>query len=214
MKKAALLSTLLLVAGCAGQQNADEQVILSELSVPCSYSCMAGNECSQAVEPMVLKPRVWEVKQSTKVRRCCAEDEAEVARNIETYIPAVPEIYVISANRTVNSMLRDTAEVFAKENLIKVYVAETKVDDPELPEGYAGGIKTIKNRLDNSNNMTVVNSEKQADYVLNTEVSWFDTETKKVPAVKYNMVLNSTDGVKIGEWSEVVHQTAGDRSWW
>ena len=53
-----------------------------------------------------------------------------------------------------------------------------------------------------------------ADYLLNSQVDWFDTPTKQVPAVKYTIELKSTDGVKIGEWTEVVHQADGDRSWW
>ena len=43
---------------------------------------------------------------------------------------------------------------------------------------------------------------------------WFDTPTKQVPAIKYTLTLESKDGVKIGEWTEVVHQADGDRSWW
>ena len=54
----------------------------------------------------------------------------------------------------------------------------------------------------------------ESDYVINSVADWYDTPTKKVPAIKYDLFLNEKDGRVIGEWSEIVHQAEGDRSWW
>jgi hypothetical protein len=53
-----------------------------------------------------------------------------------------------------------------------------------------------------------------ADYVITNEIAWFDTATKTVPAIKYSLGLYNPRGQKLGEWSEILHQVKGDRSWW
>lgn len=216
MKKMALLSTLVLVAGCSSTQKTPETDVypeVAEVAVPCSYSCVENN-CPQVVpEPLVLKPRVTEVYSEHKKRRCCADDEPAAPEQQKTIIPELPEIYVISANRTVNSMLSDAKAVF-QDKPVRMFVADTKAAAADLPGGIDKGVKTIKKRLENTSTAILVNNQPRAEYVVKTAVDWFDTPTKQVPAIKYTLTLESKDGIKIGEWTEVVHQADGDRSWW
>lgn len=215
MKKSVLISALLMAAGCASQQ-ANEQKVYgepAEVSVPCSYSCMENNCLSAVPEPLVLKPRVTEVVSNYKIRRCCPDDAAIASAEQQVIIPDLPEIYVISANRTINSMLNDAKAVF-NDKPVRVFVHDTKLLADDLPKGSEKGLNAAKKRLDNVSTVILAKKSNNADYVINTSIDWFDTPTKQVPAIKYTMELVSTDGVKIGEWSEVVHQTEGDRSWW
>ena len=110
-------------------------------------------------------------------------------------------------------MFNDAKAVF-QDKPVRIFVADTKTADKDLPGGIDKGVKTIKKRLENSSTAILVNSQPRAEYVVNTAVDWFDTPTKQVPAIKYTLTLESKDGIKIGEWTEVVHQADGDRSWW
>lgn len=215
MKKAVVVSIMFAVAGCASA-NTEEQIVYVEtenVGVPCSYSCMQDNCPSAMPEPLVLKPRVTEVVSTVKKRRCCPCDTLQSEEQTQTIIPELPEIYVISANRTVNSMLNDTKAVF-EDKPVKIFVSDTEYTAQDLPKGVEKGVQAIKKRLDNVSTIILASTPQKADYLLNSQVDWFDTPTKQVPAVKYTIELKSTDGIKIGEWTEVVHQADGDRSWW
>lgn len=215
MKKSVLISALLAVAGCASQ-NPQEPEVYAEtqgVSVPCSYSCMENNCLSAVPEPLVLKPRVTETVSSHKKRRCCPDDVLVGSDEQQVIVPDLPEIYVISANRTVSSMLNDAKAVF-NDKPVHVFVQDSKLLADDLPGGADKGLKAAKKRLDNVSTVILAKNAKTAEYIVNTSIDWFDTPTKQVPAIKYTMELVSSDGVKISEWTEVVHQTEGDRSWW
>ena len=217
MKKTVLLGTLLAISGCAAQTAEipeTYQVVYPEtVSVPCSYACLDNNCPQAAAEPLVLKPRVTEVVSTHKKRRCCPDDVLETTEQQQTIIPELPEIYVISANRTVNTMLNDAKAVFG-DKPVKVYIAETQMAAEDLPKGADKGVKSMKKRLNNVSTVILTDKLKDAEYKITTSADWFDTPTKQVPAIKYTLELSGTDGVKIGEWTEVIHQTDGDRSWW
>ena len=72
----------------------------------------------------------------------------------------------------------------------------------------------MKKRFAGISNVIIVESKNEAEYVVDSAVDWYDTATKTVPAIKYDMFLKSKDGRLIGEWSEIIHQAEGDRSWW
>ncbi|MDO4162088.1 MAG: hypothetical protein Q4D80_03670 [Pseudomonadota bacterium] len=230
MEKISLLGMFLVLTGCTaykltGNVNspAEEAVftpetvpaalpVSSEINMPCSYSC-ADNNCSgTAAAPLVLKPRVTETYSEYKKQRDCPDD-VPVAVTPQSRIPDLPEIYVISANRTVNSMLSEAQAVF-QDKTINVYIQDTRPAAADLPGGTAMGVKTIRKRLADTATVLVVDDAAKADYVVKSAADWFDTPTKQVPAIKYTLVLESKDGIKIGEWAEVVHQAEGDRSWW
>ena len=217
MKKTVLLGTLLAIGGCTTQpvevQETYQEVYPETVSVPCSYACIDNNCPQAAAEPLVLKPRVTEVVSAHKKRRCCPDDAAETAEPQQTIVPELPEIYVISANRTVNTMLNDAKAVFG-DKPVKVFVADTQMAADDLPKGADKGTKSMKKRLGDVNTVILTDDVKNAEYKITTAADWFDTPTKQVPAIKYTLELSGTDGVKIGEWTEVIHQTDGDRSWW
>lgn len=219
MKKTAILGILTMVAGCQTtpteptvSDNMIELTGASVMSMPCSYSCPPNAPCGQ-VEPMVLKPRVREVIPSKKSRPCC-EDEIPLFGEPQTYIPDAPEIYVISANRTVNSMLKEAEAFYQQIGEMKIYVEAADVRSNDLPGGTEHGTKTLRKRFGEISNVTLQDSRDEAQYIVTSAIDWYDTATKTVPAIKYDLFLKSKDGRVIGEWSEIIHQTAGDRSWW
>ncbi len=221
MKKIAILGATALLFGCQTSRNvepADNMTVLENYpaaevtGVPCSYSCMPDNPCVQAPEPMVLKPRVRETLGYPRKRPCC--DDAPMFGEPLTYIPDAPEIYVISANRTVNSMLKEAAAFYEQVGTMKVYINDTDIKSSDLPGGIEQGTKTLNKRFSGISNVIVTKTLKDADYVIDSSVDWYDTATKVVPAIKYDMFLKDKSGRLIGEWSEIIHQAEGDRSWW
>ena len=219
MKKTAILGILVLLAGCAAPQG-DEQpqsaVETTEVvtAVPCS--CGPQGSCYSAPRPMVLKPRVTEVlRPNNRKRRCCPDQEPVLpGQEGIVYVPDAPEIYVISANRTVNSMQKEAAAFFEQIGTMKVFVDAAKPKSDDLPGGYEKGTDTLRNRFSNISNVIIVDAPQKADFIVNSVIDWYDTPTKTVPAIKYDMFLNARDGHVIGEWSEIIHQAEGDRSWW
>ncbi|MBP5352278.1 MAG: hypothetical protein J6Y91_00740 [Alphaproteobacteria bacterium] len=223
MKKTAILSALIMVTGCAAApvetqsetpENAVVQTQMTPAAMPCSYSCNSQGGCYSAPQPVVLKPRVTEVLRPNRKRRCCPDEPVLPGQEGIVYVPDAPEIYVISANRTVNSMQKEAAAFLEQIGTMKVYVADAKPKADDLPGGIEKGIDTLRNRFANLNNVILVDRPSQADFIINSVIDWYDTPTKTVPAIKYDMFLNAKDGHVIGEWSEIIHQTEGDRSWW
>ena len=216
MKKTVLLSACVLLASCQTTPPAEsvEAEAVSEVSagMPCSYSCMPNNPCMQTLEPLILRPRVLEVEGQPAKRPCC-NDEPKFG-NLKVYVPDAPEIYVISANRTVNSMLKEAAPFYEQAGTMRVYIDAANFKAADLPGGIEQGTKTLKKRFSEISNVIVTDKLADAQYVVSSQADWFDTATKKVPAIKYDLFLKSGDGRLIGEWSEIIHQAAGDRSWW
>jgi len=229
MKKALVFGGVALLVGCSVCTSPDcDKTTKSEPAVqatsaapvapvvtamPCTSGCIQ-SACSGTTEPMVLKPRVLE-KVEPKRRRPCCDDNADIAVGEEQYyVPDAPEIYVISANRTVNSMQTEAVAFFKQVGAMKVYVDKAEPKSEDLPGGMDKGTETLKKRFAQMENVSVVSKRENADYVVSSRADWFDTATKTVPAIKYDMFLNSPDGQVIGEWSEIIHQAEGDRSWW
>ena len=180
------------------------------LAMPCSSSCGQPN-----CEPMVLKPRVIETAKTKKKRPCCdTGDEFTLFDDDEPIVPDAPEIYVISANRTVNSMLTEAEAFYKTVGAIKIYIDDEERRSDDLPGGMDKGTATLKKRFADMENITLVDDKTQADYIVNCSADWYDTATKVVPAIKFDLYLKNKDGSLFGEWSEIIHQAQGDRSWW
>ncbi len=226
MRKIFLLGAMVLLTGCsvctspdcdkslsAKQPEPEVQAQPATVTMPCMTGC-AQSGCVGRTEPVVLKPRVLEKVQPKHKRPCCDDGVDLLAGEDEYYVPDAPEIYVISANRTVNSMQTEAAAFFKQVGNIKVYIdkAEAKADD--LPGGIEKGTKTLQNRFEQMENVKVIKLKRFADYVVSSRADWFDTATKTVPAIKYDLFLKAPDGQVVGEWSEIIHQAEGDRSWW
>ncbi len=224
-----MLSVLVVLTGCCNERCAQkrkvettpvkseavvvEQPVVANVAVPCSYSCMPNNPCVNAPEPMVLKPRVVETVTNNRRRRPCCDDQP-IGGEVKTYVPDAPEIYVISANRTVNSMLKEAEALYKQAGTMRIYVDKADLKSRDLPGGIEQGTSTLKKRFSNISNVLVMEDRNQADYVVTSAADWYDTATKTVPAIKYDIFLKAKDGHLIGEWSEIIHQAQGDRSWW
>jgi len=222
MKKKLIIGILVLLTGCALHKNetatkdiTNETNITTPVSLnfPCSYSCAKPNDCV-AAEPVVLKPRVTETAEKIKRRPCCDDEPVLPFEAPETYVPDAPEIYVISANRTINSMQNEAEDFYKQVGNIRVYVDKAEPKSDDLPGGMDKGTEIIKKRFAQMNNVTVVENKMAAGYIVYTTADWYDTATKKVPAIKYDLILKGRDDHLIGEWSEIIHQAEGDRSWW
>ena len=216
MKKTILMCACSLLAACQSTSQIEPQVEavpeVVESGMPCSYSCMPNSPCMQTLEPLILRPRVVE-KVGQPAKRPCCNDEPSFG-NLQVYVPDAPEIYVISANRTVNSMLKEAAPFYEQAGTMKVYIGSAELKAKDLPGGVEQGTKTLKKRFADISNVIVVENPAEAQYVVDSRVNWFDTATKKVPAIKYDLFLKTPNGKTFGQWSEIIHQAAGDRSWW
>lgn len=191
-----------------------EVPVTQEVAVPvAAFSCAQVGTC-KTQEPVVLKPRVTEVV-GEKKRPCCDDDAMLLAdENAETYVPDAPEIYVIAANRTVNLMQDEAAPLFKQIGKMKLYVGKATPKSEDLPGGMDKGTNTIRKRVEQMENVTLVKNQFVADYRIDSSANWYDTPTKTVPAIKYDITLKDRGGNLIGEWSEIIHQADGDRSWW
>ena len=208
MNKIAIFCSVFLLVSCSSTTEPQKQEISAPAGVvPCSYSCVqnSGVPCSFKTVSQVQKPRVTEIM--PKKRPCCNDENP----NVGAVIPDSPEIYVISANRTLRSMLVNKDSLL--KNNARIYVAETVNNEQDMPTGYEKGTMALKRGLMNAG-YDVVNDRTLADFILTNEISWFDTATKTIPAIKYSLGLYNTHGQKLGEWSEILHQVNGDRSWW
>ena len=206
MRKFGMMCCVFMLAACSNARTTDDsQQPVAPATIPCSYSCASASvPCPYAVN--VQKPRVTEIM--PKSRPCCDDKNP----NAKQVIPDAPEIFVISANRTLRSMLNEKEVLFGKKS--KIFVAETINNEPDMPTGIEKGTAALKRGLNNNENIEIVSDREDAEYVVTSEVSWFDTATKTVPAVKYSLGLFDAKGQKIGEWNEILHQAKGDRSWW
>lgn len=226
MKKTVLFSTLLLLAGCACPfdnclKNEDVNIPLAKktntsvvVQEVCSAQTSEQNKC-KTLAPVVLKPRVTETLSANKKRPCCNDENSWLeGENDVTYVPDAPEIYVISANRAVNTMQKEAEPLFKQVGRMKVYVDKATEMSDDLPGGIDKGTDIIKKRMQQMENVKVVNNKLVADYTLGSSADWYDTPTKTVPAIKYNIILKDRGDNLIGEWSEIIHQAEGDRSWW
>ena len=217
MKKTVICATLAILSGCATQKNNQQEIIMQQEVVcehvePCVQNIQLITNC-EAEKPEVLRPRVTDEISDAKIRRCCPNDVPS-DNKIQTVIPNLPEIYSISANRTANKMLKDITPAFADLDVVKVYVSEEAETQQDLPDGFSEGIKTLKYRLSNASNILLVEDKQQADYILNNKIKWYDTPYKNVPSIKYDIILLDKDNKTIGEWSEIMYQAEGDKSWW
>lgn len=221
MKKTALFSAVMFMAGCtSAPQNLEQtppepKVSPAAVMINMPTGCCQQRGCYSVPQPVVLKPRVTEVLRPNVKRRCCPDD-APILPGQEgiVYVPDAPEIYVISANRAVTAMQKEAAPFFEQIGTMKVYVDKAQPKSDDLPGGTEKGTETLKNRFSNISQVIVTDSPQQADFIVNSVIDWYDTPTKTVPAIKYDLFLNAKDGHVIGEWSEIIHQTEGDRSWW
>ena len=208
--------TMPTVVQTAGQETTDitAEEVTAPAAVSGTYGCAVKEKC-QMQEPIVLKPRVKEYVGAENRRPCCDDDDSWMpSENAETYVPDAPEIYVIAANRAFNTMQEEAAPLFKQIGRMKVYLDKAEPKSDDLPGGIEKGMEIIKKRLEQTDKVTLVKNEFVADYKIGSTADWYDTPTKTVPAIKYDITFKDRGDNLIGEWSEIIHQAEGDRSWW
>lgn len=128
-------------------------------------------------------------------------------------VPVMPEAYTLASNRVFNRMIKDTALIYQQSPDIKLYVKPATLAAYDLPKGYEEGIKSMERQLQNSRTFNVVEDLPQADYYLETNIDWFDTPSKTVPAIKYQVKLFDAKGKQLNEWVEVIKQADNSKVW-
>lgn len=209
MKKTVMLGAAVILSGCTCLGDCNKENVTVQTPAPEIVQI----QTAPCVEPMILRPRVVESK-SMKRRVCCNEKPCYQTADNDLYVPDLPEIYTLSAQRTVNKMLVEAEPFFKQVGHIKVWIDKEYARSADLPGGMDKGIETLKRRFAQIPSVTVVNRKEDADYIVGSKADWFDTATKKVPAIKYDLYLKTPDMKTFGEWSEIIHQAEGDRSWW
>ncbi|MBR6356072.1 MAG: hypothetical protein IKR92_04370 [Alphaproteobacteria bacterium] len=215
MKKTVILGAAILLSGCTclGDCNKPKTVAPEAAAPEMVVPSVVQIQAAPCVEPMLLRPRVIESK-SMKRRVCCDEKPCYQTADNDLYVPDLPEIYSMAANRTVNTMLVEAEPFFKQVGNIKVWIDTEYARSADLPGGMDKGTITLKKRFAQIPNVTVTDNRNEADYIVGSKADWFDTATKKVPAIKYDLFLKTPDMKTFGEWSEIIHQAEGDRSWW
>ena len=224
MKKYVVLGMIAALTGCNACQVTDEEiyepvvaqaeaVIPAEVAVACSSPCVQTDCCAKAEIP-VLKPRVTEIVSTKKKRPCCVDENDVSADEGKVIIPDIPELYAVSANRAVNSMQIEAAPFFEKIGDIKVFVDKAEAKSADLPGGLDKGTEVLKKRFSSLPKVTVVAEKDLADFVVSSRADWYDTATKTIPAIKYDLLFKGSDGHLVGQWSEILHQAEGDKNWW
>ena len=132
----------------------------------------------------------------------------------ETYVS--PDVYAVVASRTTNKMLDATSVLYRnKSDKPKLYIADiVKVDD-NIPEGFHYAQKVMTGIIEGSRNFLVVDNVEDADYQLNSYVSFLADPTSPSPIVEYRMQLTDENDELVDEWAETLRQLKNDdRSWW
>lgn len=214
------------VCGCGCSEQTVEMMITPEVIEvdPCKCAYVPDNTRE------ILKPRIKEVVEE-KIRRNCPKDsqilncgcgecdtfaqikEENVDANVKEIVPDMPAAYELAASRVFNRFVKETTEIYgAKPNVLLYFKAPvTKSDD--LPKGVEKGVLSFKNKVLTSYTYAVTDDENNHDYVLETEVDWFDTPSKTVPAIKYTATLFDKNKKQLGQWVEVVKKADNSLKW-
>ena len=129
----------------------------------------------------------------------------------KTYVPFLPESYILASNRAFSRFVKDTYNIYGAKPEIKVYIKEGQLKASDLPGGIEKGVQNFANRLQGSRTFAVTNNPAEADYIVATTAEWFDTPSKDVPAIKYTTTLTDSKNNTVKEWVEIVKKA--DRSW-
>ena len=229
MNKKVLSLIALSLAGCSTYHNSDcgceQNVTYSEPAWVEVDPC----KCTYApAKAEVLRPRIKLTIVENKVRNCpsdtqmlncgcgyCDTFAQQEKSDVNTYeiVPAMPEAYELAASRVFNKFIKDTTQIYGAKPNVLLYLEPAEVLSEDLPDGVKQGVKTFKNKILSSFTYAVTDDDKNNDYLLQTEVDWFDTPSKTVPAIKYMITLFDKENNKIGQWVEVVKKAENSQKW-
>lgn len=131
--------------------------------------------------------------------------------NIRETVPYMPDAYVLASNRAFSRIIRDMAHIYGSRP--GLYIKETRVHDGDLPGGVEAGRENLIRQIKAADTFAAAENPEKADYYLETEVSWFDTPSKTVPAIRYKAVLFDKNNKKLNEWVEVIKKADNSQSW-
>ncbi len=115
-----------------------------------------------------------------------------------------PEAYNVVATRATNRMLQDTANISSKGHKT-VFLKDTQVLSSDMPYGSERLKSTTKDIINVSKTFDVVNSPKDADYIVASTADWYVADSK-APALQYKLSMFDKSGRKVNEWVEIIRQ--------
>ena len=212
--------------GCENNQAVVEPVV-TEVN-PCNCAYIPDNTRE------ILRPRLnVEVKKETK-RNCptdnqtlkcpcgecktfenaqkVSEAEQQADENVKS-VSDMPKVYELAAFKLFNQFIKDTTAIYSEKPNVLLYLKPTKLNDEQLPGGEKQGLVLLKEKILSSFTYAVTDDENNNDYYLETSADWFDTPSKKVPAIKYVATLYDNKNNKVGEWVEIVKKVENSEQW-
>ena len=206
------------------------QVTVSEASCPCqNFEPVEVDpcKCSLSSSREVLRPRIREVVTEQPRRNCptqnqkincgCGECDVSVLPVVQNepaeIVPAMPEAYELAASRAFNRFVKDTFDIYKQQPNLLLYVKSASVKNDDLPDGASKGVALFKDQVLASRTFALTDDKNKNDYVLDTDVQWFDTPSKTVPAIKYVITLSDNKGKVINEWVEIVKKAENYQKW-
>lgn len=191
-------------AYCEPVVTTHEEVIPAEVSYMNSYPAPAPVSVSTApaqseyvevtVEKDPYRPEVLDMKPTTA--RTSAKPVAAAKYS--------PEAYNVVATRATNRMLQDTANLSSKGHKT-VFLKDTQVLSSDMPYGSNRLKSTTKDIINVSKTFDVVNSPKDADYIVASTADWYVADSK-APALQYKLSMFDKSGRRVNEWVEIIRQ--------
>lgn len=191
-------------AYCEPVVTTHEEVLPAEVSYMNSYPASAPVSASPApvqneyvevtVEKDPYRPEVLDMQPTT------------VRKNAKPVAAAKysPEAYNVVATRATNRMLQDTANLSSKGHKT-VFLKDTQVLSSDMPYGSNRLKSTTKDIINVSKTFDVVNSPKDADYIVASTADWYVADSK-APAIQYKLSMFDKSGRRVNEWVEIIRQ--------
>ena len=174
-----------------------------------------------AIEPKSLKPETTVEKKAVEKRAVTADIKKPrinyVPYDVGSHKAATPQqIYTVLASRIINRMLKETSSIYADAKFPQLYVADTRKEgDNPLPDNYQYTAAVAKDIITGSHSYLLVDSQKDADYVLNIYVSSNRIPSRETDIITCRMIMQDRDNKEIGSWFETLSPiTNDDKSWW
>ena len=125
----------------------------------------------------------------------------------------MPQAYELASSRIFNRFITDTADIYSKKPDALLNVESVQVANDDLPGGTKNGVQLFKDKILSSRIFVLENDKDKAEYVVETKVDWFDTPSKEIPAIKYEVILKDNKNELINQWTEIVKKAENSQKW-
>ena len=227
MKRLYLLPLVMALAACAEGSilEHDENLERPPLVIPAQTSESVEVKIEPKAEAAEAQSEQPKTEAEVVVEKTVVEQKTVVAQKRPDYVPYVTkpykdttpqQIYSVLASRAVNRMLKDTASQYADNKLPQLYVDEPKTEGSNVvPENYAYTATVVKDIITGSHSYLLTDSQRGADYVLESYVSSNRVPGRETEIVVYKLIMKDADDKQIGAWHEALSPvTNDDQSWW